>query len=48
MTVAVYNKPEIVNIGSAHHLVRSTMKTAGVFDAIYGQGLTANAYEADE
>jgi len=43
-----YLKPEIVSAVRALQHVRSTLKNAGLFDAIFGQGLSANAYEADE
>ena len=43
-----YMRPEIARVGCARQWLRSTMKLAGIVDALFGPGLSATAYEADE
>ena len=44
-----YNKPQIAAVGSTLVVVQAQLKPQmGVLDNIWGPGVTANAYEADE
>jgi len=44
-----YNKPTIVAVNSALVAVQSQLKPqSGLADSVFGPGITANAYEADE
>lgn len=44
-----YEKPEVTPMGPALKCVQGSEKPqAGVFDNLYGPGITADAYEADE
>ncbi len=45
----IYSKPQIAAMGSTLVVVQAQLKPqTGMFDNLYGPGVTANAYEADE